>query len=341
MADAGGPPKAAMRVTLAGSDLTSKIAPRLISLQLCEKRGEAADELELQIHDHDGLLEIPPEGAELEVAIGWERGPHVAVGLVDKGRFKVDDVEWGGPPDVLTIKARSADFTDSFRVRREKLRKGTTVGAVLQEIAADNGLTAAVAPELASIAVPVLAQDQRSDAAILRFLGRRHDAVATVKMGQLLFLPIGKGTNAAGVALPALAISRRSGDTYRWRRSARESYGGVEARWHDKDKGERQTVSVGGEGGQGKPKRLRRTFHNEADASAAAEAEHKRVQRAAATFELTLAYGDAALYPEQKGRLSGFKPSIDATDWLLAEVRHTLDGGGGFRSQLSLEKAAS
>ena len=333
-----GPPLAAMKVTLDGSDLSDKIAPRLISLTLSEKRDEEADQLDIVLHDHDGKLAIPPEGAELTVALGWARGPGVKVGLVDKGKFKVDEVTWGGPPDTLTIRARSADFTDSFRVRREKKWKDTTVGAVLQEIASANGMKASVDGSLSSKPLPVLAQDQRSDAAMLRFLGRRHDAVATVKGKTLIFAPIGKGKTAGGAALPALAIERRSGDSYQWSRAAREEYGGVEARWHDKDKSKRETVKAGS--GKGTPKRLKRTFHNEADAKAAAEAEDKRVQRAGASFELTLSYGDAALYPEQKGRVSGFKPSIDATDWLVAEVSHTLDGNGGFRTRLKLEKDA-
>lgn len=333
-----GPPLAAMKVTLEGSDLSDKIAPRLISLTLTEKRDEAADQLDIVLHDHDGKLAIPPEGAELTVALGWARGPGVSIGLVDKGKFKVDEVTWGGPPDTLTIRARSADFTDSFRVRREKKWKGTTLGAVLQEIASANGFQASVDGSLSSKAVPVLAQDNRSDSAMLRFLGKRHDAVATVKGKTLIFAPIGKGSTASGKALPALAINRRSGDSYQWQRAAREEYGGVEARWHDKDKGERKTVKAGG--GDGKPKRLKRVFHSEAEAKDAAAAEDKRVQRAGASFELTLGYGDAAIYPEQKGKVSGFKPSIDATEWLVAEVSHTLDGSGGFRTKLKLEKAA-
>jgi phage protein D len=341
MADAaaGGPPMAAIKVGLAGADLTDKIAPRLVSLKLSEKRGEDADELEIQVHDHDSRLEIPPEGALLDVALGWKRGPGVTVGLVDKGKFKVDEVSWAGPPDILTIKARSADFTDGFRVRREKKWKGTTVGAVLQEIAGGNGLKAAVDSELASIALPVLAQDQRSDAAMLRFLGRRFDAVATVKAGALIFSPIGKGSTAGGAALPSFVLTRKAGDSYRWSRPAREDYGGCEARWHDKDKGTRQTVKEGGDG-KGKPKRLRRTFHSETSAKHAAKAEHNRIKRAAASFELTLGYGSASLYPEQKGQVQGFKPSIDSAAWLISEVEHELDGQGGFRTRLKLETDA-
>lgn len=338
MADRSASAFAAIKVTLDGRDLTDKIAPRLVSLSLSEKRENAADELSIVLHDHDGRLEIPPEGAELDVSLGWARGVGVTIGLVNKGKFKVDEVTWGGPPDLLTITARSADFTDSFRVRREKKWKATTLGAVLKAIAGNNGLSSSVDASLASKPVKVLAQDQRSDAAMLRFLGRRFDAVATVKGKTLIFAPIGKGKTASGKALPTLSIARQSGDRYSWQRAAREEYGGVEARWHDKDEGKRKTVKAGA--GKGKPKRLKRVYHTEADAQAAADAEAKRNPRTGASLELDLAFGDAAIYPEQKGSVSGFKPSIDATDWLVSEVTHNLDGQGGFRTKLKLEKAA-
>lgn len=334
----GGLPKAAWKVTLGGADLTDKMSPRLVSLSLTEKREDAADELELVLHDHDGAMQIPSDGAELTVELGWERGAGVRLGLVNKGKFKVDEVSWAGPPDLLTIKARSADFTDGFRVRREKKWTQTTVGAVLKEIAGANGLSSSVDGELAAKELPVLAQDQRSDAAMLRFLGRRFDAVATVKGKTLVFSPIGKGTTASGQSLPPLAIKRSSGDSYSWSRPAREEYGGIEARYHDKDKANRATVKAGS--GKGSPKRLKRVFHNEADAKAAAEAEDKRQKRAEASLELTLGFGDAAIYPEQKGTVSGFKPQIDGTNWIVAEATHTLDGAGGFRSRLKLEKDA-
>ncbi|MGE5563139.1 MAG: contractile injection system protein, VgrG/Pvc8 family [Bacillota bacterium] len=333
-------------LTIKGQDMTKAINPRLISLNLSEKRDGEADQLDIVIHDHDGLLAIPSEGDLVTLAIGWKSGALVKSGWVDKGKFKIDDVEWAGPPDTLTIRARSADFTDAFRVRSEKKRKDTTVGAIIADIASANGLKSHVAAELASIAVPVADQDQRSDMALMRRLGRRHDAVATVKNGTLLFMPIGKGLSAAGRPLPPFALVRPEIARYRWARPAREEYGGVEARWHDKSSAKRKTVTHGGDStddGAGKkkrkPKRLHRTYHTEADAKHAAEAEHKRISRAAATLEVDLALGRADLYPERRGRIIGFKPEIDDATWLIAESTHTLDGSGGFQTKLKCELA--
>lgn len=186
------------RLVLDGVDLTPKFRPRLSSLTLTEKRGNAADELNLVLTDHDGRLAIPPAGAVIALQLGW-RGQ----ALTDKGLFKVDEREHAGAPDVLTIKAKSADFTGALRIRRESSWRDTTLGAVLQDLAGRQGLQARVAPALAAFPIPVLDQGRESDAALMKRLGREHDAVATIKAGRLLFTPIGAGETAAGVALGA------------------------------------------------------------------------------------------------------------------------------------------
>lgn len=324
-----------------GEDLTGKVGPRLLRLQVSEKRGGEADQLDITIHDHDRSMALPNKGAVLRVALGWHGGADVAAGLVDKGSFKVDEVEFSGPPDIITIRARSADFASSYRVRRERSHRDTTLGAIIRKVAGENGLTARISAELASIAVPVLGQDQKSDMALVRELGRRYDAVATVKGGKLIFSRIGSGTTATGQAIPAGTLTRGDGDTFSYRRVERGQYDGVEARWHDQDQAKRRTVKVGAEGAAGaskgrKTKRLRRVFGNEADAKAAASAEHGRIKRAGAEFDYKLALGRPDLYPERSLRVSGFKPEIDAQRWLIAEATHSLDDNG-LSTSLKLE----
>lgn len=334
-------PVADYRLSVDGQDFTPRARPRLISLSLTEKRGKEADQLELTLDDADGLLALPKKGAIITLALGWLRGGDdigaPPAGLIDKGRFKVDEVGWGGPPDQITIRARSADLTAGFRARKEKSFRGTTLGAVARDIAAANGLTAKVAPELAGIAVPILTQHQQSDMALLERLGREHDAVATVKDGKLILSPIGKGATSSGKKLPTITLTRADGGAARYNEVDRSDGAGVEARWHDVDSGQRKTVKAGGGSGGGTPRRLRKVHHSEADARAAAQAEAGRAKRAAAEFSMKLALGRADLYPETGVKLAGFKPPIDARSWILAEVTHRLDARGGFSTDIKLE----
>lgn len=330
--------RADFRLSIDGVDFTDKARPRLKSLSLTQKRGGEADRLEILLDDSDGKLAIPPTNRLITLQLGWKQGSDVKPGLVDKGRFTADEPVWFGPPDQVSISARSADLTGKFRTRREKSHNDTTLGAVVEKIAAANGLEARVAPELATIPVPILTQHHQSDMAFLRRLGREHDAVATVKDRKLILSPIGKGETATGKPLPSITLTKASGDSYRYTEIDRSSAAGVEARWHDIDAGERKTVMAGGGGESGgTPKRLRKVYHSEAEAKAAAKAEAGRMKRGAAEFSMTLAHGDAALAPETSVKLSGFKPQADAREWIVAEVTHRLDKSGGFVTDVKLE----
>ena len=67
------------RVTVDGRDITADITARLVSLTLTDNRGMEADQLDIQLSDHDGQLAIPPKGASIQLWLGWSD-----TGLVDK-----------------------------------------------------------------------------------------------------------------------------------------------------------------------------------------------------------------------------------------------------------------
>lgn len=321
------------RVTLGDTDLTDRLRPRLVSLTLSEKRGDEADQLDIVLHDSDGGLAIPPEGATLRLALGWKQGRDVAPGLIEKGSFKVDDVSHSGPPDQVRIRARAADFTSDIRNRREQAWQNTTLGAVLQEVAGRNGLSPRIAADLASITLPTISQSRQSDIAFLRRLGRENDAVATIKDGKLIFARKGAGATTSGAALPTLTIRRSAGDGHNWQRQKRDGQTGVTASWHDRKAAKRHTVTIGEKDGA---KRLRKTFADEASARRAATAEQARLKRAPATLDMRLALGRADIYVDLRASVTGIKVGIDG-NWLVSEVTHNLDNGGGFTTALKME----
>lgn len=323
------------RITLGGRDLTDKIRPRLISLTLTDKRAGEADELAIELDDGDGQLALPKAGVTLTLQLGWKAGSDVDVGLVDKGTFTVDEVEHSGSPDRIAIRARSADFAGVIRKRRETSWHDTTLGAIVADVAGRNGLKASCAPALAALPVKFSAQSRESDMALLRRLGREHDAVATVKQGVLILSPIGAGATPAGRSLPGAVIRRRDGDRHSYKIEKREDAEGVKASWHDRKAATKKHVVVGKEP---KAKHLARVYASEAAAKRAAKSEQGRQTRQPVKFTFDLALGRADLYPERRVRVVGFKPEIDATSWLIVEVAHKLDAQG-FTTQLQMEKA--
>lgn len=331
-------PVPAWQVTLDGQDLTEAMRPRLSALTLTEKRGEEADSVEITLNDHDGAMAIPSSEATLSVAIGWAKGTGVTAGLVDKGSYVMDEPSWSGPPDMLALIGRAADLTAGLRKRRDESWIDQPLSAIVSKVAQRNGLTPRTHALFAQIRVPAMQQNAKSDIAFIRELGRRYDAVATIKAGTLIFAPIGIGSTAGGTPLPGLTITKAMvTGQYGWTRKRRDEHDGVEAQWQDKRGAKKQLVTVGG---TENARRLKRTYANESDARAAAEAAKRRDARNAAEFSLTLAYGDASLTPERPVALSGFKSEIDAGSWQIAEVIHRVDGSGGFVTELKLDVAA-
>lgn len=325
-------PQPDYRIALDGRDLSRHISPHLISLTLSESRADESDTLDIVLDDSQGTFAIPKRGVSIRLSIGW-----VGAQLVDKGAFTVDETEHSGAPDILTIRARSASMTNEMSQRRERSWHRQTIGSIVGAIADRHSLKAAIGEALASIAIAHIDQTHESDMSFLTRLAKRYDAVMNVKDSHLLFMPIGTGKAASGEQLGVLGLTRASGDQHRYHVAERENYAAVRATYHSSGKAKRESVRVGTEGSRN-VKVLPDEFATEAEARAAAEAEFVRIQRSQATMSYTLALGRPELFPEAHVAVSGFKPEIDATAWLVKKAIHTI-GDGGFTTALELEVA--
>lgn len=322
-------PVPAFRITVDGNDIAQMISPRLMNLDLTDNRGIEADQLSITLSDHDGLLAIPPTGALIRLWLGWSD-----IGLIDKGTYTVDETEHSGAPDVLTIRARSADLRKSLKTKRERSWSNTTLGGVLGDVALGNGLTSNVAGSLDGQPILQLDQANESDANLISRIGEEFDAVVTVKAGCLLCLPAGGGKTASGAELPHITLTRVDGDQHRYLQADRDSYDGVRAYFYDVNSAEKQHAIAGG--GENL-KDLRHTYSDRQSALRAARAEHNRLQRVSATLSYVLAVGRPELIPELTYTLEGVKPEIDEIIWYGGNVQHSLSADSGYTVSLELE----
>nr|WP_300306934.1 phage late control D family protein [Halomonas sp.] len=315
-------------ISLAGQRISPEFGARLQSLRLTDRRGLEADQLDIELEDHDGRLDLPSRGAELQLSLGWKGD-----GLVDRGTYIVDEIEHFGAPDTLTIRARSADMRQDLPGKRTQSWDDITVRDIIATIAERHDLEPKVSMDLAGIRVGHIDQTDESDLHFLTRLAERYDAVATIKAGNLLFIPAGQATTAGGTEIPPIRLYRQVGDTHRYTVSDRDAYTGVKAFWNDTAGAERKIVIAGETENL---KSLRPTYASEEDALAAARAEWQRLQRGGAEFTLDLAEGRPDLYPETPVQLQGWKPQIDETNWLITEVVHTLNDSA-YTTALTME----
>lgn len=343
----------AFRVTLDDKDITTSLEKRLISLTHTDNRGFEADQLDIELDDADGQLQLPRRGAVLSLAIGWQNEP-----LIVKGQFTVDEVEHSGSPDRLTVRGRSADFRETLNIKREKSWHETTVGAVVNEIATRHKLTAALGKELESQAVEHFDQTNESDGSFLMRLAKEYGAIAAIKNGNLLFIRQGQGKSASGRALPIMTITRSVGDGHRFSLADRGAYTGVQTNWlNTREPKKKEVVKVHRKRKKTTPKTTKAPEQKQGDylvgtdenvlviskqyssryyAERRAKTEWARIQRGAASFSIQLAKGRADLFPELPVRVSGFKREIDEADWIITTVTNSISDSG-FTTSLELE----
>jgi len=321
----------AFDIHIEGKPVSGDLSNRLIDLTLTDKRELEADQLDLTLSDHDGRLAIPPRGVVLSCAIGWQSQGEPE--LVDKGKFIVDEIEHSGAPDKLIIRARSADFRQGFKTPKERSWHNQNLGQIVNTLAKENQLTANIAPSLLNVVISHIDQTNESDAHFLTRLAKQHDAIITIKNGQLLVLPIGNG-QTINKAIPTITIKRQDGDKHRLTIADRAStFSGVKAKWHEFKNAKNHVVNIGKSDNL---KTLRQTYSSENTARKEAEAEWQRLQRAKQQMELTLAHGNPELFPQTPVRLEGWKVSIDEAQWQVWEVVHRINGSG-FVSLVRLE----
>ncbi|EKN6364776.1 phage late control D family protein [Yersinia enterocolitica] len=346
-------PRPAFDIKIGGKTQTT-VNDRLISLTLTDNRGFEADMLELVIDDADQKVALPARGAQIDIALGWKGEP-----LVNKGRFTVDEISHTGPPDQLIVTARSADFRDTFNVKREYSWHGITVGKLVASIASRYDLKAGVSEDLGKIEIDHADQTSESDISFLTRMAEKLGAITTIKNGMLLFMHPGRAVSQSGKLLPAITITRASGDKHSFRVADRDAYTGVTAYWLDLNYGKPQKTSVRRkrksktppkvktpastskegnylEGVEGNVFVMRETFKTERAARRAAAARWSKLQRGAAEFTMILARGRADLFPELPAVMQGFKPEIDQAAWIITQVTHTI-GDNGFTTALNFE----
>lgn len=324
-------PKAIFKLVVDGIDISSKVNNRLIQMRIENKRGLEIDTLDLSLSDHDGLLNIPSKGAVIEAWLGWD-----VTGLVYKGSYIVKEAEHSGAPDILRLRATSADLKTTLKQKRERSFDNILLGDLIEKIAIEQGLKFLVSPELAAHKIIHIDQNE-SDANLLTRLADEHDAIATVKNGSLLFMPKGLSQSASGQNLPTMLIQRNNGDNHRYGFSdGGEEVTAVRAFYYDEKMAKKLEVVVGDQSNQN-IKELRHVHRDKDSAIFTARAKLNHLKRTAATLSYKLAKGEPQLIPEMTFLFEGLKEDIDSIYWLASSVTDTLDSSGGYTTDLELE----
>lgn len=322
-------PTPIFRVEVDGVDISPQMATRLMSLNIKDNRGLVVDTVDIELDDSDGLLNIPPKGAIIQVWLGWSN-----TGLFDKGKYKVDSTSHRGTPDVLSISAMANDVSEGLKQKRERSWSDKTIQEIFEKVGAEYELKVIVHEKFASKMIKYIAQNE-SDANLITRIADENDAIATVKNGHLILLPRGASQTVSGLALPRVQITRNKGDQHNYTNgTGTDNITGVKAYYYTENKAKKLHVIVGDN--DDNTKEIRYVHRDKTTAELAANAEYNRCKRSAQKLTYSLAEGDPTLIPEQEFEFSGLKPEIDDIVWLGTNVTHTLNDNG-FTTSIELE----
>lgn len=343
-------------LTIDGRRFGTQAMSRIISISLTDKRGFEADELTIELDDHDGTIAIPKTGSKITLKLGYQE-----TGLVEKGEYLVSEFTAAGSPDRLSITARAADLAETLAEQVEKSWHKQTLYQIIETIAKKHKYEYIISKDYQNQKIEHIDQTNESDASFMSRLAEQYDAIATIKNGKLLFIPAGESQTASGQPIQPTTITRASGDSHSFTYSSSNSYQAVRAYYTDKKTGQKkevivnkdnaypnkkttqQTKTVKGKTFKAKKKEndnqkvntegqkiktLRHLYATESGAWSGARGAFKKIQRGVAEFSITLAVGRPDLYPETPAVVKGFKPEIDAEAWLITEVSHKIDSGG-------------
>lgn len=316
-------------LTVDNKPLNDLIVQRIISVSLTDNRAKEADQLDIVLDDHDGKLELPKRGVKINCQLGFKGEP-----LTDKGDFIVDEVEWAGTPDTITIKASSANFKSAIKAGKSQSYHRKTLGEIALNIAKRNKLQLKISDDLAKISVAHIDQTNESDLSFIQRLAQANGAEMSIKKDTMLIFVAGQGKTASGKTMPTLIISRQTGDQYRYNEEDRNSdYTGVSADYQDKNQAKKETVTAGE---NSKVKKLKQNFASKTEAEQAVQAKMSEKNRKMAKFSITTAFGIPDISTEQAVQLQGFKPQIDNLRWIVAKATHQYSTSG-LTTQLELE----
>lgn len=115
---------AACKVIVDGADVTARLSPYLISVQVIDTFEGSVDQCHIELDDRNAELQIPPDGGSLQVYLGWSgEGPEpYSAGQTYFGVSRGGELAFGGPGMQLvfsgTVTSCESGFTRKGGGRR-------------------------------------------------------------------------------------------------------------------------------------------------------------------------------------------------------------------------------
>lgn len=321
-----------------GQDITSRLAPILISLSVTDKAGEASDKADITLDDTGGMIVLPKDGARMAVSLGWRDS-----GLVEVFRGKVTDVRSSfsrGEGRTLRVSANGVDAKGKAKSPKERHWDDKPLKTILNEAAKDAGVNdVKIDVELGGVTLPYVAMQGESFTAFGQRLAEMVGGTFRVSDGRAVMVKRNAGQSASGKPLTpivaAWGVNLIKGDIApfigrpRFKKTRVRFYDPKQAKWRE------ETAEVEDDGAEAEATQGGSAATSaEAKQRAGADKTSSERDKGEGSIEID---GEPRARPEAPCSVIGVRPGIDG-DYKIEGVTHSLKRGGGFTTSLELKK---
>lgn len=322
-------------VVVDGTDVTSRLRPLLIDIEVQDKDGTVSDTCSLTLDDTGGQIKMPRIGGKVAVSL---QGTKVFEGTIDATPWSMSR----GAGRTMKISAKGFDSRGKVKEPQAFHKDDTTLKSFLGAAAEKAGLTLDVDPAFASITRDYWSAENESVVHLGTRLARELYGTFKIRGSKAVLAKRGGGT-AAGGAMPV--VVGRCGDggnvievSGLSPKDPRRVFSKAQVKWFDRKAAKFQVeeVGFGGEGGEDVANLVRSTKHDKAQSQETAEGRKRQSEREAGGGSVTL---DLAVDAQAEGMLmlTGARPGIDGA-WRIVSVTHKASRSGGSTTSLELKQ---
>lgn len=316
------------QVRINGRDLSSRMAPLLIDIEVTDQEGTASDSCSLSFDDTGGQIKLPPKGSLVEVSLNGViafRGPSDAP--------RSTGTRGGGT--ILRVGAKGFDTRGPAKSQQLFHKDDATLKDFLGEAAQNAGFSLKIDEQLGAIARDYWISDGESFLGLGQRLARELNATFKLRGQEAVFVPRGASVLAAVEAKVGVGGNVISWDIEPF--AGRGVYKSAKVRWFDREKARFEEKEVQFDEVDGEASRDVRTLAADEDqAEGIAKGRKSEAERDAGsgTIQLDLV---AHARAEAPLNLTGCRPGVDGT-YRITSVTHRASRTGGATTQCQVKQ---
>ncbi len=315
-----------VRITYQGKDITQDISAYLVAVEYSDSTDDESDEASFTVENTEQVWNNnwrPKKKDKLRIAIGYDDG------MLDCGTFTVDEIEFSGPPDTVSIRALAASVSNPIRTKGSKAYEQQTLQQIAEDIAKKHGYqivnNLTDKNKLKDIKFERITQSRQTDLAFLSRIADDYGVMFSVRDTKLIFTSI-YDIESAGTALK---LDRKDLISYSMKDQAVDTYKSASVKHVVPKKSETVKFIYEGEGNKEASDTLE--VRSKAEDTKQAETKAKAKLHKANKKEVTGSFaveGNPRIVAGINFDLTGF--GLFSGKWNITKTSHRIDKSGGY-----------